>query len=59
VGGMVKKISNQDFMELRQDERQSSLVKVARLIIRGEFERARELMLSVECCVMDEGVEDL
>lgn len=46
-GGIVKKISNQLFMEVRQDEKQSSLVKVATLIIRGVFERARELILSV------------
>lgn len=42
---MAKKRSNQDFSEVRQEDRQSRRVKDDVLVIRGSLERARALIL--------------
>lgn len=47
----MKKISNHDFMEIRQVDRQSIRVKVVVLVIRGSLERARALMVRVVWCI--------
>lgn len=50
MGGIVKKMSNQDFREATQVARQSRRVKSALLIIRGFLVSARALMLRVVRC---------